>query len=77
MVNYKVTDGKVNSLLKTGSNLVKNKLPLASAQSIVAEQTLVDSDIDGYEIHTGNGWYFEGTVIRENEKARSTKKRTK
>ena len=56
-MNYRLknTNGKVTFLLRTGKDLVKNQMAIASAQHIIDNGKLLKSDIDGYPILTTGG----------------------
>ena len=49
-------------LLRTGKDLVKNQMAIASAQHIIDHGKLLKSDVSGYPINIDNKWYFEGEV---------------
>ena len=63
-MNYRLkkTNGKVTFLLRTGKDLVKNQMAIASAQHIIDHGKLLKSDVSGYPINIDNKWYFEGEV---------------
>lgn len=65
-MNYRLknTNGKVTFLLRTGKDLVKNQMAIASAQHIIDHGKLLKSDVSGYPINIDNKWYFEGEVPR-------------
>lgn len=65
-MNYKLrsTHGKVTFLLRTGKDLVKNQMAIASAQHIIDTGEIKKSDIEGYPINVGDKWYFEGDVAK-------------
>lgn len=65
-MNYglKNTNGKVTFLLRTGKDLVKNQMAIASAQHIINHGKLMKSDVSGYPINIDNKWYFEGEVSK-------------
>lgn len=58
--NLKNKDGKVTFLLRTGKDMVKNQMALASAQHIIDTGKIEESDKEGYPICVDNKWYFEG-----------------
>lgn len=60
----KNTNGKVTFLLRTGKDLVKNQMAIASAQHIIDHGKLLKSDVSGYPINIDNKWYFEGEVSK-------------
>lgn len=55
---------KVTFLLRTGKDLVKNQMAIASAQHIINHGKLMKSDVSGYPINIDNKWYFEGEVSK-------------
>lgn len=65
-MNYRLknTNGKVTFLLRTGKDLVKNQMAIASAQHIINHGKLLKSDVSGYPINIDNKWYFEGEVSK-------------
>lgn len=65
-MNYRLknTNGKVTFLLRTGKDLVKNQMAIASAQRIIDNGKLLKSDIDGYPINIDDRWYFEGELFK-------------
>lgn len=65
-MNYRLknTNGKVTFLLRTGKDLVKNQMAIASAQHIINHEKLMKSDVSGYPINIDNKWYFEGEVSK-------------
>lgn len=65
-MNYRLknTNGKVTFLLRTGKDLVKNQMAIASAQHIISHGKLMKSDVSGYPINIDNKWYFEGEVSK-------------
>lgn len=66
-MNYKLNnkDGKVSFLLRTGKDLVKNTMSIASAQHLIDTGEIKRSDVDGYPINVNDEWYFEGEKIQE------------
>lgn len=65
-MNYRLknTNGKVTFPLRTGKDLVKNQMAIASAQHIINHGKLMKSDVSGYPINIDNKWYFEGEVSK-------------
>lgn len=65
-MNYRLknTNGKVTFLLRTGKDLAKNQMAIASAQHIIDHGKLLKSDVSGYPINIDNKWYFEGEVSK-------------
>lgn len=65
-MNYRLknTNGKVTFLLRTGKDLVKNQMAIASAQHIINHGKLMKSDVSGHPINIDNKWYFEGEVSK-------------
>lgn len=68
-MNYQLKNknGKVAFLLRTGKDLVKNEMTIASAQHIIDNEKLLKSDIVGYPINIDNKWYFENDVSNKME----------
>lgn len=64
-MKYRLTNnqGKVTFLLRTGKDLVKNTMAVASAQHIIDNGTIKESNIIGYPINVDDKWYFEGEVV--------------
>lgn len=65
-MNYKLknTNGKVTFLLRSGKDLVKNQMAVASAQHIIDNGKMLKSDVKGYPINIDNKWYFDGEVFK-------------
>ncbi len=65
-MNYKLknTNGKVTFLLRTGKDLVKNQMAIASAQHIIDNGKMLKSNVAGYPINIDNKWYFEGEISK-------------
>lgn len=63
-MNYKLknVNGKVTFLLRTGKDLVRNQMAIASAQHIIDHGKIKRSDVKGYPINVDDKWYFEGDV---------------
>lgn len=61
----KTANGKVEFLLKTGKDLVKNQMAVASAQYIIDTGTMKKSDIEGYPINIDDKWYFAGEIYKK------------
>lgn len=66
-MNYKLknANGKVTFLLRTGKDLVKNQMAVASAQHIIDNGKMLKSDVEGYSINIDNKWYFDGKVSKQ------------
>lgn len=66
-MNYKLksVQGKVTFLLRTGKDLVKNQMAVASAQHIIDHGKIKKSDVKGYPINVDDKWYFEGEVYKK------------
>ena len=66
-MNYKLksVQGKVTFLLRTGNDLVKNQMAVASAQHIIDHGKIKKSDMKGYHINVDDKWYFEGEVYKK------------
>lgn len=66
MYKLKSVNGRVNTLLRTGKDFVRNNLLTSAAQHIINCGELVESDKPEYPICVDNKWYFEGVKIPEN-----------
>lgn len=66
-MNYKLknTNGRVTFLLRTGKDLVRNTMSLASAQHIIDTGAVTKSDVKGYPISVDDKWFFEGEVTEK------------
>lgn len=74
-MNYKLknTQGKVTFLLRTGKDLVKNTMAIASAQHIIDTGEVKKSDVEGYPINVDDKWYFEGEEVKPPRKPKEGK----
>ena len=59
MYKLKNENGRVNSLLRSGKDFVKNNLAVSAAQHIIDTGEVVESDKEDYPICVDNKWYFE------------------
>ena len=75
-MNYKLNnkDGKVTFLLRTGKDMVKNQMAIASAQHIIDTGKVTKSDRKDYPICVDDKWYFEGEEMNTAPAATSTGK---
>lgn len=60
MYKLKSRGGKVNAMLKTGKDFVRNRIPVKDAQHIMETGKLVRSSVKDYPICVDKLWYFEG-----------------
>lgn len=67
MYKLKNTNGRVNSLLKTGNDYVKNSLSISAAQHIIDSGKSVKSNKPDYPICIDKKWYFEGEEVKRKE----------
>ena len=67
MYKLKNTNGRVNSLLKTGNDYVKNSLSISAAQHIIDSGKSVKSNKPDYPICIDKKWYFEGEEVKTKE----------
>ena len=74
MYKLKNEKGRVNSLLRSGKDFVKNNLAVSAAQHIIDTGKLVESDNSDYPICVDNKWYFEGEEMNTAPAATSTEK---
>lgn len=63
MYKLKNIRGRVNTLLRTGNDFVKNNLSVSAAQHIIDTGKRVDSTIPEYPICIDNKWFFEGEEL--------------
>lgn len=68
MYKLKNINGRVNSLLKTGNDFVKNSLSISAAQHIIDTGKMVKSDKPEYPICVDEKWYFEGVEVKPKAK---------
>ena len=59
----KSVNGKVTFLLRTGKDLVRNQMAVASAQHVIDHGKVKKSDVKGYPINVDDKWYFEGEIV--------------
>lgn len=65
MYKLKNVNGKVNCLLRTGKDFVKNNISVSAAQYIIDTGKMVESENPDYPICIDNKWFFEGVEIEE------------
>lgn len=65
----KTVNGRVDALLESGKDLVKTEMSASAAQHILDTSRHIKSEIEGYPIHTEDGWYFAGEEIERGKKA--------
>ena len=66
----KTVNGRVEALLESGKDLVKTEMSASAAQHILDTSKHVESKVEGYPIHTDDGWYFAGEEIKRGKKAK-------
>lgn len=59
----KSVNGKVTFLLRTGKDMVRNQMTVASAQHVIDHGKVKKSDVKGYPINVNDMWYFEGEIV--------------
>lgn len=64
MYKLKTTNGRVNFLLRTGKDFVRNNMSTSAAQHIIDTGELVDSDKPDYPICVSGKWYFECEEVK-------------
>jgi hypothetical protein len=64
----KTVNGRVDALLESGKDLVKTEMSASAAQHILDTSRHIKSEIEGYPIHTEDGWYFAGEEIKRGKK---------
>lgn len=65
MYKLKNVNGKVNCLLRTGKDFVKNNISVSAAQHIIDTGKMVESENPDYPICVDDKWFFEGVEIEE------------
>lgn len=68
MYKLKNINGRVNTLLRTGKDFVKNNLSVSAAQHIIDIGKRVDSTVPDYPICIDDKWFFEGEEINTTPK---------
>ena len=65
-MSYKLKNkkGRVTFLLRTGNDLVRNQMALASAQHIIDHGKVLESKVEGFPINVDDKWYFEGELVK-------------
>ncbi len=66
MYKLKSVNDRVNILLRTGKDFVRNNLSTSAAQHIINRGELVESDKAEYPICVDKKWYFEGIKTSKN-----------
>ena len=74
MYKLKNENGRVNSLLRSGKDFVRNKLSVSAAQHTIDTGKVVESDKEDFPICVDNKWYFEGEEMNTAPAATSTGK---
>lgn len=64
-MNFKLknVNGKVNFLLRTEKDFVKNQMSVASADHIINTGAVTKSDRKDYPICVDDKWFFEGEIL--------------
>lgn len=64
-MNFKLknVNGKVNFLLRTEKDYVKNQMSVASADHIINTGAVTKSDRKDYPICVDDKWFFEGESL--------------
>lgn len=75
MYKLKNVNGRVNCLLRTGKDFVKNNLSVSAAQHIIDSGKLVESSKPDYPICVDDKWFFEGVEIKETATTPTTGKK--
>lgn len=79
MMKFKLKNrnGKVAFLLKSGEDFVKNEMSVASAQHIIDNGELKESDKEDYPINIDDKWFFEGEPVKAENKIIGKSKKEK
>lgn len=75
MYKLKTINGRVNFLLRTGKDFVRNNMSTSAAQHIIDTGELVDSDKSDYPICVSGNWYFEGEEVKTKTTKTTSKSR--
>lgn len=67
MYKLKSTNGRVNFLLRTGKDFVRNNMSTSAAQHIIDTGEMGVSDKPDYPICVSGKWYFEGEETKPKE----------
>lgn len=57
-------DGKVQTLYRTGNDLVRVLLYVQDVDQLIMTRHIIDSDIEGF-IKISTNYYFEGSVVEK------------
>jgi hypothetical protein len=76
MYKLKNVNGKVNCLLRTGKDFVKNNISVSAAQHIIDTGKMVESENPDYPICIDDKWFFEGVEIEEPKPKKKSKNYT-
>ena len=76
MYKLKNVNGKVNCLLRTGKDFVKNNISVSAAQHIIDTGKMVESENPDYPICIDDKWFFEGVEIEEPKRKKKPKNYT-
>lgn len=76
MYKLKNVNGKVNCLLRTGKDFVKNNISVSAAQHIIDTGKMVESENPDYPICIDDKWFFEGVEIEESKPKKKPKNYT-
>lgn len=68
MYKLKIDNGRVNALLKTGEDFVRNNLSVNTVEHIMSTGKMTESEREDYPICIDNKWYFEGEEVKEPKK---------
>lgn len=68
MYKLKNVNGRVNCLLRTGKDFVKNNLSVSAAQHIIDTGKMIDSVLPDYPICIDDKWFFEGVEMKETKR---------
>lgn len=77
MIKLDVKENKVAALLRSGKDFVSTDLNEMTAQRIISEGKVKESDIEGYPIGVNDEWFFAGEFVKADEKPSPKKKAKK
>lgn len=64
MYKLKNVNGKVNFLLRSGKDFVKNEMSISGAQHIIDHGKQRKQEVKGYPINIDGKWHFEGEEVK-------------
>lgn len=73
-------DGKtIGCMFQTGNDFVKTTISMGSAENMIKNNELLESDLKDYPIcvqYKSHKWFFPGTKVKEKEKEETSEEKT-